>query len=157
MTVAKSKKTFIFVSFFIALVLLIVPLPKALVSLRPDFALLVLVYWVLYVPERVGIATGFIVGILLDVLQGGLLGQYALSFTVVAYVVYQLQARLRMFPIFQQMLSVLIFAGLVQVVSMWTHYFTGEPMAYALQWLSVVTTALFWPPVAKLLDFSRNV
>jgi rod shape-determining protein MreD len=153
----KSNGMLIFISFFLALALLIIPLPKFLVFFRPQFALLVLIYWVLYLPERVGIATGFTVGLLLDVLHGGLLGQYALSFTIVSYLVYQLQARLRMFPIFQQMLSVLVFCGLVQVLAMWIYYFVGEPRAFLLQWLSVLTTALFWPVVAKLLDFSRDV
>lgn len=157
MRVLKKQSTLIVISFFVALALLIVPLPKVLAYFRPHFALLVLIYWVLYVPERVGIATGFIVGLLLDVLYGGLLGQYALGFTLVAYVVYQLQARLRMFPVFQQMLSILIFTGLVQIIAIWAHYLTGQPLNYALQWLPVLTTALFWPLVAKVLDFSRDV
>ena len=154
---SKSNRSIIFASFFIALALLIVPLPKAIIFFRPDFVLLVLVYWALHTPERVGIATGFIAGLFLDVLHGGLLGQYAFGFTIVAYLVYQLQARLRMFPVFQQMLSIMVFAGLVQMITMWAHYLTGEPMRYALQWLPVLTTALFWPLVAKLLDLARDV
>lgn len=157
MKILKRQGMLIFISFFVSLALLIVPLPHIAAFFRPDFALLVLIYWVLYVPERVGIATGFVVGLFLDVLHGGLLGQYALGFTVVAYVVYQLQARLRMFPIVQQMFSVLVFAGLVQVIAMWAHYLSGEPIAYVMQWITVFATALFWPIVAKFLDFSRNV
>ncbi len=155
--IKQQSSSIIFISFLAALVLLTIPLPNILSLLRPQFALLVLIYWTLYTPERVGITTAFVLGLLLDALQGGILGQYALAFTIVAYVVYRLQARLRMFPIFQQMFSVFVFMALVQVISMWSHYLMDQPVAYLLQWLSVLTTALFWPLVSKSLNFLRDV
>ena len=80
----------IFLSFFIALVFSIVSLPDALPVelgyLRPQWVALVLIYWVIALPFRVGIVVAWVAGIALDVLLSSLLGQHALALIIVAYV-----------------------------------------------------------------------
>lgn len=143
---------FIIFSFFIALMLMIFPLPEHLVWIRPQFTMLVLIYWVVTLPHRIGVATGWCVGLLMDVLMGGLLGEYALGMSFIAYFAYRLHARIRMFPMFQQMFCVLILVGMAEIMVFGLNYFNGEPLDLTHQWLPIVTTTLCWPIVYILLN-----
>ena len=66
------------VSLLLALLLGVVPLPDWLQPLRPYWLALVLAYWLLEVPERVGLGVAFGLGLLADLAFGGLLGEQAL-------------------------------------------------------------------------------
>ena len=60
----------ILVTFIAALLLTIIPLPDWARYLRPDWVGLVLIYWCLALPERVGVSTGWFMGLLVDLLTG---------------------------------------------------------------------------------------
>lgn len=74
-------------SFAAAMVLSIVALPESVSSFRPDFVALVLIFWCLYYPDRVGLLVAFAVGLLADAMYFGILGQHAISKLVIAYVI----------------------------------------------------------------------
>ncbi len=74
-----GKRHLLLISFVAALVLAIVPLPAALAAYRPDWVPLVLIFWGLMAPERIGLLTAFAMGLALDTLSGALLGQHALA------------------------------------------------------------------------------
>ena len=78
---------FIYLSLLAALLLTVIPVPYQLTLFRPDWALLVVMYWTLALPRRVNIGTAFVVGFLTDVLVGTVLGVNALAFSVVSFVV----------------------------------------------------------------------
>jgi cell shape-determining protein MreD len=69
-------------SFAIALVLEMLPWGGWLV---PDFLALVLVFWNVFQPRRVGIALAWLLGILMDVHSGSLLGQHAHANSVLPF------------------------------------------------------------------------
>ena len=73
----------ILLTFMVAYVLAILPLPPWLQWGRPEWVALTLIYWSIALPERVGIATGLVLGVGLDVLEGAVLGQNALALMVV--------------------------------------------------------------------------
>lgn len=132
-------------SFAIAFILSIVPLPVWLQWLRPEWAALVLIYWVIALPRRVGTSVAFCVGIILDVLEGATLGQNALALVVVAYFASLVYQRLRMFVLWQQAMMVFILIGINQLVCQWVHSLSplGERSLAFL--LPAVASALFWP------------
>ena len=66
-------------SFFVALILTIIPLPDWMASFRPEWVALTLIYWSMALPQRVGVGIGWGLGLALDVLKGALLGQHALA------------------------------------------------------------------------------
>ena len=92
----------ILVSFLVAMMLTSLPLPETAIIYRPDWLILVLIYWCMAIPERIGIFTGWMLGLLLDVMYGSLLGQNAMAFSIIAYLVNILHLRVRMFPLWQQ-------------------------------------------------------
>lgn len=142
----------VILSFFIALMLLIFPLPEKIAPFRPQFAMLVLVYWVFTFPERIGVATGWIVGLLMDVLVGGVLGEYALCMALIAYFTYELQTRLRMFPMIQQMLTVCVLVGGSQILVAWANYLAGDTYRFNFHWQPILTTTLCWPLVYLVMS-----
>lgn len=93
------------VSLLLALLLGLVPLPGALPALRPYWLALVLAYWLLETPDRVGLGTAFVLGLLADLAFGGLLGEQSLRLVVLAFILERFRARLRFFPVSQQALT----------------------------------------------------
>ena len=71
-------------SFFVALVLAVLPLPDWLQWGRPEWTALALIYWVIALPHRVGLVTALLLGVAVDALEGATLGQNALALTAVA-------------------------------------------------------------------------
>ena len=80
----------IFLSFFLALVLTILPVPQWVMVFYPQWLLLVLLYWIIALPHRIGLVVAWCLGILLDGLYGTVLGEHALAFTVIAYIAEKL-------------------------------------------------------------------
>ena len=113
------------VSIVIALLLGLLPLPGVLQPLRPYWLALIVAYWVLEAPERVGLGFAFAVGVLADLLYGGLLGEQALRLVIMAFILQRFRLRLRFFPLSQQALAV---GGLLlndRVVSLVIHLVLG--------------------------------
>jgi rod shape-determining protein MreD len=146
----------IIVSFIVALVLTIVPLPPWANLMRPDWVALVLLYWCLALPERVGVGTGWGVGLLRDALTGMLLGQNALALAVIAYVAIKFHQRIRLFPDPQQALTVLVLLALYQGLILGVDSIIGRAPRSLLYWLPAATGMLLWPLVFLLLRDLRR-
>jgi rod shape-determining protein MreD len=99
----RSKKVSIVVlSFLISFVLAIFPLPAELSIYRPAIPAIVMIYWCLNAPQYVGVISGWFIGIGFDVLQGSVLGQSALGFTLIAYACLLYDSRFKFSPRSQQ-------------------------------------------------------
>lgn len=142
----------IIMSLFVALMLTIVPLPEHAAIYRPQFAMLVLIYWVLLLPHRVGVGTAWCVGLLMDVLLGGVLGEYALAFSIVAYLTYRVHTRMRMFPVVQQTFFAMGMVAIAQVLVAWINYLAGARYHFSLHLVTVLTSAICWPLVYFVLN-----
>ncbi len=95
--------------------------------LRPLWLALLLTFWALYMPHTVGMVTAFCLGLAEDVLLGRRCsGQNALILTLITFLVLSLQQRLRMFPMWQQCLVILVIFGLAQLVQLWLSALTGN-------------------------------
>lgn len=143
------------VSVLVALLLGLLPLPDVLLPLRPYWLALVLVYWLIEAPERVGLGFAFIIGLCADVAFGSILGEQALRLVIMAFIVGRFRAQLRFFPLSQQALAV---AGLLlndRVVAAVLHLVLGEPQHPAAVWWGPLTGMLLWAPVFVLLDRLR--
>ncbi len=134
----------IIMSFGIALMLTMLPLPDWAAYWRPEWATMVLIYWCMALPERVGVATGWVVGLFLDVIHGAVLGQYALALALIAYFTLTLHQRLRIYPLIQQSLIVLLLVLMQQLLITWIRGFLGQPPASLTHWLPSLTSMLLW-------------
>ncbi|HFC53155.1 MAG TPA: rod shape-determining protein MreD [Gammaproteobacteria bacterium] len=145
----------IITSFVAALMITLLPLPNALAPLRPDWLALVLIYWVIALPHRVGVGSGWLVGLFQDAATGTLLGQHALGLAVVAWLVQGLHHRIRNYPLWQQAILVLVVIALFRVLGAWVLGVSGRPTGFDY-WLPAVSSMLVWPLVYLVLRYVRR-
>ena len=138
-----------------AYVLQLLPLPAALAPLKPYWLALVLLYWALEEPERVGLGRAFLCGLVGDVIHGEILGEQALRLTIFTFIVLRFRARLRFFPMWQQALAVLALLVNDRVVLLMTRAFAGDPMPPPAFWLAPLAGGVVWPWWFLLLDDLR--
>lgn len=117
----------------------------------PDFLALVLVFWVVHQPLRIGIGVAFFFGMCMDVQQAALLGQHAWSYTVMTFGAIVINRRLLWFSVPSQALQILPLFLLAQVVQLAVRMFSGGVFPGLSVLLSPVLEALLWPVVSILL------
>lgn len=146
MAVQRPQRTWIiWLSFVIGLLLSVIPMPEFMQVGRPLWIALLLTYWALFLPHRVGMLTAWVLGLATDVLFGNLLGQNAMVLVLVVFLVQSLHRRLRMFPLWQQSLVLLVVFGLAQLVQLWLNALTGDRTPTLLFVLPALVSALLWP------------
>ena len=143
-------------SLIAAFMLTLLPLPGWAAPYHPEWVLLVLVYWAMALPHRVGVGVAWISGLFLDVLDENLLGENGLSLALVVYVVLRFHQRLRLFPRWQQATILLMLTLGHQIVGLWVRGITGHAPAGEGYWLPVLTTPIFWPWVFVVLRDVRR-
>lgn len=146
-----APRMLLYVSALLGLLLSVLPLPHVLEWLRPDFLLLVVIWFALMAPRAGGLLFAFVAGLALDAFRGVVLGQHALAFVVVAYLVHRFHLRIRMKPLLQQ--SALVFGLLLlyQALLWWIDGVTGHPVNSGARWLPLVTGTLLWPVLTGFL------
>ena len=118
---------FILISLVLALALNLVPLGP--LPWLPDLLMLLLAFWGVHQPGRVGMGTAFVLGLCMDVGKSSLLGQHALAYTLVMFATRLTHRRLLWFRSGTQALQMLLpFA-----------------VAHALQVLIGVLSGGLWP------------
>lgn len=141
----------IVLSLAVALLLNIIPLPLWAQWGRPELVAMVLIYWVIALPERVGIGIAWSVGLAQDIVEGALLGQNALALSVLAYLVLILYQRLRMFTPIQQAGVVFVLIGLNQLLCHWVQTLVSTASSDLLFLLPAMVSALLWPLLSTFL------
>lgn len=83
----------IWITLFFGLCLQIIPWSSSYNIFKPHWLMLILAYWFIVLPHRVGIGTAFIFGLVMDLFSGTILGIHAFIFSIIAYLLifrYQL-------------------------------------------------------------------
>jgi len=117
----------------------------------PDLLALALVFWGVHQPRRVGVSGAFVFGLLMDVHQGALLGQHALSYTVMAYLATLIHRRLLWFRGPSQALQVLPLFLVAHALSWTSRLLTGNTFPGAWALLAPLLEAALWPVVSVML------
>ena len=143
------------VSLLLALLLGLVPLPEALQPFRPYWLALVLAYWLLEAPERVGPGVAFAIGLVADVAFGSLIGEQALRLVVLAFILDRFRARLRFFPLSQQAATIGVLLLNDRVINAVVHVVLGVPQLPWTYWLAPLVGMLLWTPLYLVMDALR--
>ena len=117
---------------------------------------MILIYWCMALPQRVGVGVGWSVGLCMDVLTATLLGQRALGLAVVAYLSLKLHQRIRVTPLWQQALTVLVLLLVYQMLALWVLGITGQRPNTWLYWGPSLVSMLLWPWVFIVLRDVRR-
>jgi len=117
----------------------------------PDFLALTLVFWSIHQPRKVGIGVAFLMGLLMDVHDATLLGENALSYTLLSYFAITIHRRVLWFPLGTQALHVLPLLLFMQVVQLSVRLIiSGKYPGWFYFTESFVAIAL-WPVVTWIL------
>jgi rod shape-determining protein MreD len=117
----------------------------------PDVLAIVVVFWTVHQPRRVGLGLVFLLGLALDVHESALLGQNALSYVVLAGLANIAQRRLLWFPLREQALQILPLFVLAALVEWVTRLVAQDAWPVWTQVLGPLLQAALWPLVGALL------
>lgn len=145
---------FIAMSLFAALMMDLLPWQGVALLARPDFVLLLLLYWVIHQPLRIGMAAAWGLGIIMDVADGALLGQYALSYTVTIFLALILHRRIQAFGLWPQALHVGVLLLASQLLTLLAHLASGASFIGWGYFLATISGTLLWPALGLLVPLA---
>lgn len=146
-----ASNTFILLSLLAALLLNWLPWEGIWLLLRPDFVAIVLLYWCMHRPWRIGIGISWAMGILADVSDASLFGQHALAYTILAFGGLALHRRLKMFDLRQQTIQVFAIFVLTYAAYMLVQWQFNGYMVWGYL-LGSLTSTLLWAPFNMMLE-----
>jgi rod shape-determining protein MreD len=150
------KYLVICLSLFVALVLMILPLPDWAQIYRPNWMALVMIYWSMALPKRVGLWFAFLCGIILDTSLGTLLGQHTLALVLIIAINMNFYQRIRVLALAQQAIYVFVLLLLNQVVVAWVEGFLGRSTPLLAFFGAPFIGMLIWPWVFVVLRDIRR-
>ena len=126
-------------------------LPVGRHAASPDLLALVLVFWNVHQPLRVGVGLGFALGLVMDVHQGAVLGQHALAYTLLSFFAVAIHRRLLWFSLPTQALHILPLFAAAHLVSLAARMLVGGMFPGWTLMLAPLAESLLWPVVVWVL------
>ncbi|MDR0576855.1 MAG: rod shape-determining protein MreD [Candidatus Accumulibacter sp.] len=117
----------------------------------PDWVALVLVFWSIREPRRVGMGAGFLLGLVMDVADASLLGQHALAYVLAAYAGAAMSRRILWFSLAKQALHVLPLLLMAQGVQYLVRAMPGVVLPGPAYFLGPFVGMALWPPLTFVL------
>jgi len=124
---------------------MILPLPDWVQAYRPNWVALILIYWSMALPKKVGLWFALFSGLLLDTLHGTLLGQHALALVIIIYINLNLYQRIRVLSLPQQSFYVFSLLFINQVAVVWVEGILGRPPPLMVFISAPIIGMLIWP------------
>ena len=140
---------FIWGSLLIGLTLHMLPLGR--IAWVPDILAIILVFWSVHQPLKIGMGTAFFMGLLVDVQQSAMLGQHALAYTLLSFMALVIHRRLVWYNVFSQAIQILPLFAIAHVIELLVRLISGGVFpGYVLAMAPVIEAAL-WPLVSVIL------
>jgi rod shape-determining protein MreD len=150
------KPAFIAFTLVTAAMLNVLPWSGWVRWLRPDFVALVVLYWCIWQPRRIGFATAFMLGLLMDVADGALFGQHALAYSILAYAGIVLHRRVRMFTLTPQVVHVIPLLLLNDVIVLAIRSLAGADFPGYRYFIGSFVGGALWPLISVLLKLPQR-
>ena len=147
---------FIVVTFITALVVNLLPWSGWWLYAKPDFVALVVLYWCIQQPHKVGFSYAWLVGLLMDVAEGSLFGQHALAYSVLAFAGIVLHRRVLMFTMGSQMLHVLVLLLLNDMIVLAVRMLAGAGFPGFSYFMGSVMGTVLWPVLTYVFKLPQR-
>lgn len=144
-----ANPLFIWGSLLLALLVNMLPLGRT--PWMPDLLAIVLVFWSVHQPLRVGIGSAFFFGLAMDVHQAALLGQHALAYTALSFFAITIHRRLLWFSVPSQAVQVLPLFFAAHAIELAIRLLAGDVFPGIGILLAPLFEALLWPVVSVIL------
>lgn len=117
----------------------------------PDWLALIIVFWAVHQPRRMGIGLAWVLGLVMDAANGALLGQHAFAYSLLAFGSMAISRRMLWFSPWSQALHVFLLLLGGQVVVLAVRLFAGGEFPGAWYFAGSIISAVLWPFVTFLL------
>ncbi len=144
-------------SSFVAFTLTLVQVPDWLAPYWPDWIALIIVYWALHSPDRIGPIAGFIIGTILEVLRAKTLGVISSGLATLAFLVNLSYLQLRVSSRWQQLIMVAVFVAIFKLINLWLDGIVGDTRISVQDWYSLLGNMIIWPFINIILDELRRI
>jgi rod shape-determining protein MreD len=134
----------VIITLVIALIFQLYPWSGNGVILRPDFLLVITLYWLLRAPNLCNIGVIWLAGLMVDLSTGSLMGQYALSFTVTGFLGLLYQRRIVLFNKLQLAAYVISLLFVNRLLVLILKLFADNQNPGISYFLPIVTSMLLW-------------
>lgn len=139
-----------------ALMLNLLPWSGAWLWVKPDFVALVVLYWCVEQPRRVGFISAWVLGLLMDVGDGALFGQHALAYSILAYAGIVLHRRVRMFSGTAQVTHVVVLLLMNDIIVLCIRLAAGADFPGLQYFIGSFVAGALWLPLGALLRLPQR-
>lgn len=150
------RPVFIVFTLIAALILNFLPWSGPLLAMKPDFVALVVLYWCIQQPRKLGFAAAWLMGLMMDVADGSLLGQHALAYSVLAFAGIVLHRRVLMFTIRNQILHVIPILLLNDLIVLVIRKLAGADFPGFSYFAGSLIAGALWPVMCFLLKLPQR-
>jgi len=135
----------VILSFLVAFILTLIPLPEEWSLWRPEWLALTLVHWGLVSPKKSSLVLAWFIGLFLDVITDSVLGQHAFGLLLVLFITLRMRPRILKDSLFQQLFLLFLSLGSYLLINLWIMGITGNTPSGWGYWLTVITSLMVWP------------
>lgn len=150
------KPGFVAFSLLVGFLLNLLPAEGIVQWLRPDFVAMILLYWCIHQPLKVGIGAAWVLGILMDVADATLFGEHALAYSLMAFIALALRRRVGMLSIGHQFTHVTLILLAMQIIIMLIGLASKNIFVGWAYFLGSLTAGLLWPALTYLLKLPQR-
>lgn len=147
---------FIVSTFVAALLVNLLPWSGWWIFVKPDFVALVVLYWCIQQPRKVGFASAWLLGLVMDVAEGSLFGQHALAYSVLAFAGIVLHRRVLMFTMRDQILHVVVLLLMNDLIVLGVRMFAGAAFPGWRYFAGSLIAAALWPMLTYLFKLPQR-
>jgi rod shape-determining protein MreD len=151
-----NKLKSIYLSIILAFICILLPWSGIALKIRPDFLLLVIIFWIIRAPNLCNVGTAWFVGLFVDLATGGIFGQYAMAYTVTAFFAVNYQRRLVLFNGTQQLFYVFLLLLISQAILLLLKIFTDAQFTGWMYFFPSITGVLLWFIATNLLGLNTG-
>ena len=150
------RAAFIIFTFIAALLINLLPWSGWWLAIKPDFVALVVLYWCIQQPRKVGFTSAWLLGLVMDVAEGSLFGQHALAYSVLAFGGIVLHRRVLMFTMRDQVLHVLVLLVLNDLMVLAVRMLAGTAFPGISYFIGGLAAAARWPALTFLFKLPQR-
>ena len=143
---------FIWSMILLSIILTVMPVPELLDQYRLPWLTMTVIFFSIFNISLIGIISVWFSGLILDIMTGGLMGENALILAVLSYLSYRFRFQIRVYPMWQIMLVVLILLSLGELISLWINGVSGTMFFNIYDWINVGIAVLVWPIFMRVLE-----
>ena len=143
---------FIWSIILLSIILMVIPVPGVLDQYRLPWLSMTVIFFSIFNISLIGIISAWFSGLILDIMSGGLMGENALILAVLSYLAYRFRFQIRVYPMWQIMIVVLILLFLGELIALWIDGVSGNMFFNIYDWINIGIAVLIWPIFMSILE-----